>query len=82
MKKERIFIISNAKADLFKEYCRQLQIDTITTAYDEKNRYFSCLMTDQELSEAKAFCDMWCRPERKENPCLIYIIIEETRILL
>lgn len=53
MKKERIFIISNAKADLFKEYCRQLQIDTITTAYDEKNRYFSCLMTDQELSERK-----------------------------
>lgn len=52
--KERTFIISNRKAELFKYFCLGNDIDTISSAHDEKNRYFSCLMTDREFAKAKA----------------------------
>lgn len=82
--KERTFIISNKKAELFKYFCLGNDIDTISSAYNEKNRYFSCLMTDQEFAEAKSFCDKFCKPEKAEekyNKEVICIIIEETRII-
>lgn len=81
--KERTFIISNKKAELFKYFCLGNDIDTISSAHDEKNRYFSCLMTDREFAEAKAFCDKFCKPERAEEKCatsVVCIIIEETLI--
>ena len=83
--KERTFIIGNKKAELFKYFCLGKDIDTISSAHDEKNRYFSCLMTDQEFAEAKSFCDKFCKPEKaeeKHSMAVICIIIEETRILL
>lgn len=83
-RKERTFVISNKKAELFKYFCLGNDIDTIDCAYDEKNRYFSCLMTDREFAEAKAFCDKFCKPEKAEEKHgreVICIIIEETRIL-
>lgn len=67
--KERTFIISNRKAELFKYFCLGNDIDTISSAHDEKNRYFSCLMTDKEFAE------------EKHNKEVICIIIEETRII-
>lgn len=77
MKEQRIFEINNnAKACLFKEYCWYMQIDTVIELHDTYQRFY-CLMTDEELSEAKSFCDMWCkleRTERKEKPCVVYII--------
>ena len=80
--KERTFIIGNKKAELFKYFCLGNDIDTISTAYDKKNRYFSCLMTDREFAEAKSFCDKFCKPEEeKYNKEVICIIIEETRII-
>lgn len=82
--KERTFIISNKKAELFKYFCLGNDIDTISSAHDKKNRYFSCLMTDREFAEAKAFCDKFCKPEKAEEKCnkeVVCIIIEETRIL-
>lgn len=85
--KERTFIISNKKAELFKYFCLGNDIDTISSAHDEKNRYFSCLMTDREFAKAKSFCDKFCKPEKaekaeeKHNKEVIYIIIEETRII-
>ena len=82
--KERTFIISNRKAELFKYFCLVNEIDTISSAHDEKNRYFSCLMTDQEFAEAKSFCDKFCKPEKAEekyNKEVICIIIEETRTI-
>lgn len=81
--KERTFIISNKKAELFKYFCLGNDIDTIDCAYDKKNRYFSCLMTDREFAEAKAFCDRFCKPEKAEEKHgmeVICIIIEETRL--
>lgn len=83
--KERTFIISNKKAELFKYFCLGNDIDTISSAHDEKNRYFSCLMTDREFAKAKAFCDKFCKPEKAEEKCnreVVCIIIEETRIIL
>nr|DAR44105.1 MAG TPA: hypothetical protein [Caudoviricetes sp.] len=83
--KERTFIISNKKAELFKYFCLGNDIDTISSSHDEKNRYFSCLMTDKEFAEAKSFCDKYCRPEKAKEKCnreVICIIIEETRIVL
>lgn len=83
--KERTFIISNKKAELFKYFCLGNDIDTISSAHDEKNRYFSCLMTDREFAEAKSFCDKYCKPEKAEGKCnkeVVCIIIEETRIIL
>ena len=83
--KERTFIISNKKAELFKYFCLGNDIDTISSAHDEKNRYFSCLMTDREFAKAKAFCDKFCKPEKAEekyNKEVVCIIIEETRIIL
>ena len=83
--KERTFIISNKKAELFKYFCLGNDIDTISSAHDEKNRYFSCLMTDQEFAEAKSFCNKFCKPEKAEEKRsreVICIIIEETRIFL
>lgn len=79
MKERRIFEINNAKAGRFKEYCRHMKIDTVIELHDTYQRFY-CMMTDQELSEAKTFCNVWCRPERKEKPCVVCIIIEETRI--
>lgn len=82
--KERTFIISNKKAELFKYFCLGNDIDTISYAHDKKNRYFSCLMTDIEFAEAKAFCDKYCKPEKEEEKCnmeVVCIIIEETRIV-
>lgn len=82
--KERTFIISNKKAELFKYFCLGNDIDTISSAHDEKNRYFSCLMADREFAEAKSFCDKYCKPEKaeeKHNREVICIIIEETRII-
>lgn len=82
--KERTFIISNKKAELFKYFCLGNDIDTISSAHDEKNRYFSCVMTDREFAEAKSFCDKFCKPEKaeeKHNEEVICIIIEETRII-
>lgn len=82
--KERTFLISNKKAELFKYFYLGNDIGTISSVYDEKNRYFSCLMTDREFAEAKAFCDKFCKPEKAEekyNKEVICIIIEETRIL-
>lgn len=41
-------------------------------------------MTDREFAEAKSFCDKYCKPEKAEEKCnreVIYIIIEETRIV-
>lgn len=78
--KERTFIISNRKAELFKYFCLGNDIDTISSAHDEKNRYFSCLMTDKEFAEAKAFCKLE-KAEEKHNKEVICIIIEETRII-
>ena len=75
---------SNRKAELFKYFCFGNDIDTISSAHDEKNRYFSCLMTDKEFAEAKAFCDKFCKLEKaeeKHNKEVICIIIEETRII-
>lgn len=71
------------KAELFKYFCLRNDIDTISSAHDKKNRYFSCLMTDQEFVEAKSFCDKFCKPEAEEkyNKEVICIIIEETRII-
>lgn len=83
--KERTFIISNKKAELFKYFCLGNDIDTISSAHDKKNRYFSCLMTDKEFAEAKTFCDKFCKPEKaeeKHNKEVVCIIIEETRIIL
>lgn len=82
--KERTFIISNKKAELFKYFCLGNDIDTISSDHDEKNRYFSCLMTDQEFAEAKSFCDKFCKPEKaeeKNSKEVVCIIIEETRII-
>lgn len=53
MKEQRIFEINNAKACLFKEYCWYMQIDTVIELHDTYQRFY-CLMTDEELSEAKA----------------------------
>lgn len=81
--KERTFIISNRKSELFKYFCLGNDIDTISSAHDEKNRYFSCLMTDREFAKAKAFCDKFCKPEKATQKCkskVICIIIEETLI--
>ena len=81
--KERTFIISNRKAELFKYFCLGNDIDTISSAHDEKNRYFSCLMTDRDFVEAKAFCDKFCKSEKAERKCassVVCIIIEETLI--
>ena len=83
MKEQRIFEINNAKAGRFKEYCRHMRIDTVIELHDTYQRFY-CMMTNQELSEAKSFCDMWCKPERterKEKLCVVCIIIEETRFL-
>lgn len=83
--KERTFIISNKKAELFKYFCLVNEIDTISSAHDEKNRYFSCLMTDREFAEAKLFCDRFCKPEKAVQKCkakVVCIIIEETHVIL
>lgn len=75
---------SMKKAELFKYFCLGKDIDTISSAHDKKNRYFSCLMTDREFAEAKAFCDKFCKPGKAEEKCnreVICIIIEETRII-
>lgn len=83
MMKEKTFIISNKKAELFKYFCLGKDIDTISSVHDKKNRYFSCLMTDREFAEAKAFCDKYCKPEKAERKCapsVVCIIIEETLI--
>ena len=80
-KRERTFIISNAKVETFKAFCRDMRIDTICKPYDKKNKFFSCLMSEDDFVEAKAFCDEFCKPkmaESKYKPKVICIIIEET----
>lgn len=88
MKTQRIFDITNAKARRFKEFCRDMHINAVIERHDTYKRFY-CFMSDTELSKAKVFCDMWCRPEKPEKverkeecrPKVVYIIIEETRIL-
>lgn len=84
MKQERKFIISNSKARTFKAFCRDMLIPTEITKADEKNKMFYCIMSENDFVEAKAFCDKFCKPEKAEEKCnreVIYIIIEETRIV-
>ena len=84
-KRERTFIFSNAKADTFKAFCRDMLIDTICEPYDAKNKFFSCIMSEDDFVEAKAFCDEFCRPEKATQKCkpkVICIIIEETHVML
>lgn len=82
-KRERTFVISNAKAGTFKAFCRDMLIDTICEPYNAKNKFFSCIMSEDDFVEAKAFCDEFCRPEKATQKCkskVICIIIEETLI--
>lgn len=83
-KRERTFIISNAKAGTFKAFCRDMLIDTICEPYNAKNKFFSCIMSEDEFVKAKLFCDKFCKPEKAEQKCVpsvVCIIIEETLIL-
>ena len=81
--RERTFIISNSKANVFKAFCRDMLIPTEITKADAKNKMFYCIMSEDDFTEAKAFCDEFCRPKKAEEKCkqkVVCIIIEETLI--
>ena len=76
MRKQRIFEINKPKANRFKEYCRDMHIDTVIENNETFKRFY-CLMTDEELAKAKRFCELRCKPEPKRRR-ITYIIIEES----
>lgn len=81
-KQRRTFDIHASKAKQFADYCNDNHI-----IYDEYccGAYwkFICLMSDEELTEAKAYCDVLfgkrkTQPEECKPEC---IIIEVTRFI-
>lgn len=80
MRTMRTFQINNAKAGLFKEYCRDMHIPT-EIILEDGYKTFYCLMDEKEFGNAKLFCEARCKPEpeKRKSRISVYIIIEETR---
>ena len=77
MRKERVFDIGNAKAELFEFFCMTSEI-TITNVevFDTFTRYHF-LANDIDLMDATNFCEQYIKkqPERKPEVSRIIVII-------
>lgn len=78
MRTMRTFQINNAKAELFKEYCRDMHIQTEIIPEDGFKTFY-CLMDEAEFGKAKLFYEARCKPEKRKPRISVCIIIEETR---
>lgn len=81
-KQQRTFDVHISKAKQFADYCEANGIIYGTQNYGSYWK-FSCLMSDGELAEARAYCDWLCgkrkaQPEECKPEC---IIIEVTRFI-